>query len=289
MSSLPVVSIVGGSGHLGQHIVRAFLEPTRKSQFKEIRVVTRNGGSSTPQEFAQQGASVLTYDENALEPLVSVLKDSDIVINMIGVVLKAMQTLKARLYFPSDSGVDPRLHDFSNPEWDAKRLDRELVSELLPSSTCTCSVYPGLFLEHSIGPWYGLSSRAERYEQSGAHESKIRFTSLPDIGRSVVDLSLLPEPPEHVHLAGDTKAIIGVARTMESAVAGPIEVVETDLDKYKKDVLTGPGDRPEKNLRFLVGEGKIDHSDKGLGNDNEIVNPGQKRWGWWGLCNWDLA
>lgn len=205
-------------------------------------------------------------------------------------VLKALKGSRVRLYFPSEFGVDHRIHDFSNPEWDAKKAHIKLASEVLPSSARTCSVYAALFLEHSLGPWYGLSSKNSRYEvlvKAGPlhTESRISFTSKQDIGRSIVELSLLPEPPQFVHLAGDTRTIREVAKEMERSGSGPIEIVEIDLDNYKSSVLEGTENRPERNLRFLMGEGKIDHSETGLGNDRELINPGEKKWRWKGVAD----
>jgi len=37
---------------------------------------------------------------------------------------------------------------------------------------------------------------------------------------------------------------------------------------------------PARFLRFLMGERKIEHTTRGLGNSNESVNPGESVWKW---------
>lgn len=79
MSDLPTVTIAGGSGALGQHIVSAFLN--KKDRFREILILTRDIKSPLLQEFVQQGAKLVAFNEKDSESLPAVLKDSDIVVN----------------------------------------------------------------------------------------------------------------------------------------------------------------------------------------------------------------
>jgi hypothetical protein len=44
-------------------------------------------------------------------------------------------------------------------------------------------------------------------------------------------------------------------------------------------VLRGPAVTPERHLRFLMGDGRIDHTAVGMGNANELVNLGERRGG----------
>jgi hypothetical protein len=74
---------------------------------------------------------------------------------------------------------------------------------------------------------------------------------------------------------------------MGAAGAGNIEVTEIPLDEYKKEKTAKLSSDPADYLRFLAGEDKIDHTDAGLGDDNELVNPQQLLWEWTTLT--DLA
>ncbi|MGG6497934.1 UNVERIFIED_CONTAM: hypothetical protein NY603_33920, partial [Bacteroidetes bacterium 56_B9] len=62
--------------------------------------------------------------------------------------------------------------------------------------------------------------------------------------------------------------------------SSPIAVKEIELNEYKRRAIAENVPDPMKYLRFLMGEGKINHTESGLGNDNELVNPGQSLWKW---------
>ncbi len=79
MLDLPTVTVAGGSGALGEHIVRAFLN--KKDHFQEIRVLTRDVKSPLLQELVLQGAKLVAFDPKDPESLSRALKDSDIVVN----------------------------------------------------------------------------------------------------------------------------------------------------------------------------------------------------------------
>lgn len=72
-----------------------------------------------------------------------------------------------RLYFPSEFGVNHYLHDFEHDEWNAKKHHFRLAGELIPNIR-VCRVYAGLFLEESVGPWFGFFTKQGRYEAVGS-------------------------------------------------------------------------------------------------------------------------
>ncbi|KAM0582024.1 hypothetical protein ACHAP0_001425 [Verticillium nonalfalfae] len=189
-------------------------------------------------------------------------------------LLRALPQSSVKLYFPSEFGVDHYVHDFAHDEWDAKKNHIRLAEELIPEIR-VCRVFPGLFLEDSIGPWFGFHTKLNRYEAVGSPDEATSYTSMHDVGRALAALAVLPpaEVPEKVHLAGDTKSVAEIARIMEEASEDqkPIEVSTVDLNPYKANLLANPEPTPEKYLRFLMGEGLIKHTAGGLGNDNSII------------------
>jgi hypothetical protein len=176
------------------------------------------------------------------------------------------------------------VHDFPHEEWDAKKKHYRLAQEVIPNIRI-CRVYAGLFLEDSIGPWFGFDTKRGRYEAVGSTDQITSYTSMRDVGRALGVLSTLDpgKVPEQVHLAGDSKSMAQIARIMEEASGekeGGIEVTSVPLTEYKADVFANPRPTPEKYLRFLMAEGLIDHTGKGLGNDNALVEgaEGFERW-----------
>jgi hypothetical protein len=72
---------------------------------------------------------------------------------------------------------------------------------------------------------------------------------------------------------------------MSAAGAGDVELKTVELDSYRDKALSRQyEDRGAiVCLRFVMGDGRVDYRPKeegGLGNDNEVVNPGQSQFVW---------
>lgn len=295
MTSGSVVAIAGATGHLGKHVVSAFLSSPLKNDFSEIIILSRHGGNS--KEFLSPVTNVKvttrTYTE---EHLHEALEGVDILVNTIGAsghafkekLLRALPNTNVQVYLPSEFGVDHYVHDFPHLEWDQKKRHVELARELIPHKK-VCRVFCGLFLEDSIGPWFGLDTKHSRYESVGSAKTPISFTSLGDVGKTVASLCTLAPNliPDRVHVAGDTRSISEVADIMGAAGAGKVDVEEIDLNKYKQETTAKLSKDPAAFLRFLMGEGNIRHTPDGLGNDNDLVNRDEQLWKWETLA--DLA
>ncbi|KAM0573557.1 hypothetical protein ACHAP9_001995 [Verticillium nonalfalfae] len=276
--SSTTVAIAGGTGNLGYKIVQALLSDQLRPRFRELVVLARNESEKTA-SLRSKGATVRLYSEGNLK---SALEGVNVLINTVGAtghhfkeqLLRALPQSSVKLYFPSEFGVDHYVHDFAHDEWDAKKNHIRLAEELIPEIR-VCRVFPGLFLEDSIGPWFGFHTKLNRYEAVGSPDEATSYTSMHDVGRALAALAVLPpaEVPEKVHLAGDTKSVAEIARIMEEASEDqkPIEVSTVDLNPYKANLLANPEPTPEKYLRFLMGEGLIKHTAGGLGNDNSII------------------
>lgn len=286
----PSVAIAGAAGHLGQYITAAFLSPPFQDAFSRIILLSRqeHGASSPLAQYKSHEKVVFRqYDENNPG---SALDGVQVLVNTIGAsghdfkekLLRAIPGSDVRLYFPSEFGVDHYIHDFPHGEWDRKKKHDALAREIIPSVKI-CRVFCGLFLEDSIGPWFGLDTKHGKYESVGPASSPVSFTALGDVGRVVAQLASRPvdQIPETVHIGGDTKSVADIAKIMEQAGAGGIRVKEVDIQEYKSGAMNfTTSTDPAMFLRFLMGERKIQHTEEGVGNDNESVNPGEKVWKW---------
>ncbi|KAH7369170.1 isoflavone reductase family protein [Plectosphaerella cucumerina] len=285
---LPSVAVAGGTGNLGSKIVTQLLASSSLPRFRDLIVLARAESDKT-RGFQSQGATVRVYSE---DNLTKALDGVDVLINTVGPsghhfkekLLRALPQTSVKLYFPSEFGVDHYVHDFPHEEWDAKKKHYRLAQEVI-SNIRICRVYAGLFLEDSIGPWFGFDTKHGRYEAVGSPDQITSYTSMRDVGRALGVLSTLDpgKVPEQVHLSGDSKSMAQVARIMEEASGekeGGIEVTSVPLAEYKADVFANPRPTPERYLRFLMAEGLIDHTEKGLGNDNALVE-GAEGFGRW--------
>ncbi|KAA8642008.1 hypothetical protein EYZ11_003969 [Aspergillus tanneri] len=291
----PVVAIAGATGHLGKHVASAFLSPPLCSHFSEIILLSRQDTLSpqVPDSRCEVKLTTRKYDENNLA---AALEDVQILVNTVGAsghefkekLLRALPETEVEVYFPSEFGVDHYIHDFPHLEWDQKTKHFNLARQLTPKVK-VCRVFSGLFLEDSIGPWFGFDTKNGKYESVGSPHTPISFTSLDDVGRSVAALCALPKEkiPDVAHLAGDTQSISEIAGIMKDAGAGQIDVTEISLQKYKDATTAQTSWYPASYLRFLMGENRINHTSTGLGNVNELVNADQKLWKWGSLA--DLA
>jgi hypothetical protein len=196
-------------------------------------------------------------------------------------LLRAIPNTSVKLYFPSEFGVNHYVHDFSAKEWDSKKRHYKLAQELIPNVKIV-RVYAGLFLEDSIGPWFGFHTKRGTYEAIGSADVRSSYTSMSDVGKALALLASSPleSIPDQVHLSGTNKSVNEIAKIMQSEGAGAIEVTSIPLDEYKATTVQQGTDHLERYLRFLMGERKINHSEGGLGSSNELVNPGQSLWKW---------
>ncbi|KAH7399695.1 hypothetical protein BKA66DRAFT_452386 [Pyrenochaeta sp. MPI-SDFR-AT-0127] len=271
-----VVAIAGATGSLGLIVAKVFLLPQFRTRFHDVIVLARSESPKT-EELISLGAKLRLYSEDTLE---TVLRDVDAVVNVVGPsghdfkmrLLRCLPLTSVSLYFPSEFGVNHYVHDFSHEEWDAKKHHFHLAQDLIPRAHI-CRVYAGLFLEDSIGPWFGFFTKDAKYEAVGSPAQKTSYTSMYDVGRALAILASSPQAdvPEEVHLSGDSKSFSEIATIMEEHGASRIEVSSVPLESYRAQVLAKPSPTPERYLRFLMGEGKIDHTDKGLGNQNGVV------------------
>lgn len=289
-SKKPTVAIAGSSGHLGAYVFKALISPQFRSSYSKVIVLQRPESSSHNAESISpahdKSYTEVAYDESNLS---ACLKGVDVLINCIGSsghefkdkLLRAIPGTGVKLYVPSEFGVDHTVHDFSHPEWDRKKLHHEISREIL-TDTKVCRVFPGLFMEDSIGPWFGFDTANARYECIGSKQAYASYTSLEDVGKVVAQLARMPvdRVPPYVHIAGDTVNIVEIAKMMEDAGSSKIEIKEVDMKGYKTKTLEDKTSDPSRCLRFLMGDRNLDHTMDGLGNANQLVNPDESNWKW---------
>ena len=297
----PTVAIAGPTGKLGEGIVAAFTSSLFRNRFANIILLSRHEDLSVPGCTTRP----ISYDVSIIKQS---LKDVDVVVNALStsaygtkraLVTAISQTTSAQLYFPSEFGVDHQLPgpegqrgtdaDFAHGEWAKKKALRTetetLFAEAGRHDVKICHVYCSLMLEISLGPWFGLSVKNRHFEAAGSVDEKVSWTSIPDIGRAVAALSLLPldKVPSDVRISGDAKSIREVAQILdEVAVDGQAITVENvDVEEKRRHAREklGRGD-PASFIVLSMGTGKLDFSSTGRGNNNELINPGEQSWRW---------
>jgi len=96
----------------------------------------------------------------------------------------------------------------------------------------------------------------------------------------------LEKVPNQLHIFGTSASTSEVAKLMVDAQNMPrseISVKTIDAAEYRCKTMESGARDPAGYVRFLIGNGSIDHRSKaegGIGDDNELVNPGGTRWKW---------
>ncbi|KAJ5504154.1 hypothetical protein N7463_007028 [Penicillium fimorum] len=250
MASLtrPVLAIAGATGHLGKHITAAFLSSIFQDKFSEIILLSRNESCLFQPSSSQAGVKLTTrrYNEHNLE---EALQGIQILVNTVGPaghdfkanIVVALPRTDIRVYFPSEFGVDHYGHDFAHLEWHEKKKHYANVQSVVAHMKIF-RVFCGVFLEDSIGPWFGLDTKNGKYTSIGSFRTPVSFTSLDDVGRAVASLANMPAEkiPDVVHVGGDSRSIVEIAGIMESTGAGRIDIDCLPYEKYKVGTVTKP-------------------------------------------------
>ena len=288
------IAIAGASGDLGQRIVTAFTSELFKKRFKEIIVLSRK-------PYNAVGTTNRLYSP---DDIASSLQDVDVVVNCIGskgdtvpfkkALIEAIAATKTvQLYFPSEFGVDHYINGgndaaFDFVEWQHKKnlftSAKDTFKAVGRDDIKIVHVFPGLLMELSIGPWFGMDCTTGRFEAIGRRDRKSTYTSMSDVGNAVAALASMDPSiiPEHVRISGDCVDMKEIVVMMSNARDEPFSLSIVEAKEFRAQGLVVPenvGD-PSRYLRVLIGNGKINFSKSGKGNHNELVNPAEGMWKW---------
>ncbi|KAI5121372.1 hypothetical protein M0805_001185 [Coniferiporia weirii] len=305
------IAIAGATGRLGQVITETLLT-TFKPFFSRVIALTRDSSSSKAQDLAALGAELAEVRlDGGGEEIVAQLRNAfqgvDIVVNVLGmtdalvkdVVAQEAIGAGAKVYFPSEFGIDHRANDFpgfDHEEWIKKRKHFSYATELAEQkggNVKVIAVYTGLFLEDSLDPRFGIDISTRTVTAIGPSDARVTYTSKVDIARAVAQLAILAmlspaaladSVPAHVHIAGCTRSATEMAAALDrhtSPNKGKCRVMEESVnaakDKLREAAATGRVGPPAGYIRVVMGEGKLDFSGD---NSNELVNPNERLWKW---------
>ncbi|KAF8588228.1 isoflavone reductase family protein [Ramaria rubella] len=288
-----VVAIAGGTGNLGSIISKTILKQPYRIYFSRIILLVRNPATPISQELKGLGGELVQVDINDPIVLNKSLKGVDILINVLGTqdhhakdkILDAVLANNILLYIPSEFGVDHRLNDFEQIEWERKKKHVARARREGGDKMKVVAVYAGLFLEDSIGPWFGFDTKNKHYTCIGSPETLVSFTSKGDMAQSIVQVVLqyFSSPstlPDDIRIAGTTTSYNQIRQIMSRESNEDINLTSLgDPNAYKKELQEryGSGSNVAGYIRLIMGQGKLDFSKENL---NELVNPEGKQWRW---------
>ncbi|KAG8859709.1 hypothetical protein FRB96_004283 [Tulasnella sp. 330] len=283
------VAIVGATGDLGSSVTKAFLDLYPET-FNRVIILTRNPQSDGAKALEALGAELLQTNG----PIYAgALKGVDVLVNAAGpginpeendALVKEAVASGARLYFPSEFGMDHRYGPQNHVWFHEKERHVGAARNLAHDQLKVIKVYIGMFTEIIFSAFLGFDTENGIYTSlgTGTSDKKIAITSTADIGASVARLSILAaaDPksvPDDVRISGDNKSINELAEIVSKATGKTIKVVE-------EPVVEGADDKDGEDMADLARLLRLNFShgatDFSKDNDNELVNPGQKYWTW---------
>ncbi|KPI43229.1 uncharacterized protein AB675_7163 [Cyphellophora attinorum] len=295
------IAVAGATGDLGTRLIHGFLDVDLRGGSAGLIALVRKESDKT-QEWEKQGVEVRTIDgSSSQQDLVGALDGVDVLVNALPTsgaalrdnIARALPKTALKVYFPSEFGVDHRLHDFNIPEWDGKRAHYDLVQKTLRENNnfgiIVCRLFVGLFLHSGISAAYGFDTAKSVYEAVGSLDQIMNYTDTSDVAKVVVDLSTRVvrgmKIPQDLRIAGTHASFRDIASIMGKAGAENVELRSVDLQEFRERALARKYEDRDavECLRFIMGDGRDDYRDVkegGLGNDNVMVNGDERVFKW---------
>ncbi|KAG8932662.1 hypothetical protein FRC02_000765 [Tulasnella sp. 418] len=300
MSTLPAVALAGATGNIGSHIARGFLTSESRSSFSDIIILTRDLNNEVAQGFkANHGATIRQVDFNDEASIEKALEGVTVVVDALGagpggkglrsreLLLEAASKAGAKIYFPSEYGVDVSKVDYSVPIWRAKQVFQEKARA---TSMKIITVTAGIFMESAFTPGMGFDTANLKWTIIGSPNTKFTVTSKGDVGLSVASFASIavktPDAvPNDVRIAGHVLSFEEARQIFTKDSGDDIKYELLDLEstgkEYREKAKTvAITDSPLVSfvpfLRLALAEGMVDYST----NNNDLINSHEKSWKW---------
>ncbi|KAJ9078699.1 hypothetical protein DSO57_1003970 [Entomophthora muscae] len=267
------VTIIGGTGQLGQYLTREFLS---QGTFK-VKVLTRVESKATElhEEFRQKGADIVQVDYKDQASIKSALQNTHVVISALGSYdlfenqerfINAAKEAGVVRFVPSEFGID--VEGNTNPFFAPKVKTRQA----LESSGLEYTYYnTGFFIDHLLLPIFGFDIPNCKVSIVGKGETKVSVTSLNDVAKFVVETINLPQAKNSkLNITGDESTLLDIANDAAKIKAKPFEIEHIPAEKAQAILDDGSTDGMTKALNLL----RLEIENGGVinkGNDASLV------------------
>lgn len=288
------IAIFGINGALGKPTLEALTSSTFADKFQlPVLAVTRDASkvTSTDQVKYIQGDYI-----TGQAALISELKGIDVIVELLSPnpdVFAATEAIaaavKPKLYIPTQFGIDIEAGSEVLPGFLGIKVEH--ADKIRASGIKVVDVYTSLFAEPGSFLYENIASvggdpAAKKVTYLGSPNTKISFSTLPDVGRVITSLAATPvsEIPQKVRVQSGEVTPAEVVARYEKTHDVKFEVSEISKEQALEDgkKVWAEGFNPSRFLYYLqvlASQG----AGKGLSfvkNDNELVNPGEKLWKW---------
>ncbi|CAG8583395.1 8454_t:CDS:2 [Paraglomus occultum] len=242
MSSSPLtnVTVAGGTGVLGFHIVEALLNDG-SFNVKVLRRLPKTANEKA-ELLASKGAEIIYADYNQHDDLVQVLSGTDALISAAapGVanggydfdalqtpLLNAAKAAGVRRFIPSEFGTETQLGD--HPMTDTKATFRQKVKE---SGLEYTFIITGTFAEYLGWVGFDIKNKTAKFYVDGT--SALAVTSLSDIGKYTAETLKLEESRNAtIRIAGSMFPLNEILKLFEEATGSKWEVTVDKEIKHR--------------------------------------------------------
>lgn len=191
--TIRTVAILGGTGTLGKHMVKAFLDASPK--FEKIVVTTRSESSASSLPKGVEPRIVTDY--NDLKQLEEALKGVDCVVSCVAsdsvgtqaAWAPALAAAGIKLFFPSEYGITENEEEaeLADNYYNASR--RKFLEACKANGIPTVRFCPGWFGEYlDVPPLYTVDIEKGTVEINGDGNAAVTWTYQEDVAAGVANL-----------------------------------------------------------------------------------------------------
>lgn len=286
------IAIIGLSGVLGQPTLEA-AQTIFADQIKfPIKALTTSAGKVSTDKVEY---IVANYDDP--EKVAESIKNVDVVIDLVAFnpaatsgVDKVISIVKPKLYIPSQFGIEIEKADLLFPGFLKAKTDRSIAARAQGIKTVDIITNffakPGSFLYEFVGH-AGIDPASKTITVRGSLDSTFAYSSIADIGRSVVSVALQDPTklPDTVRIHSGTISFKDVKERWEKDHNSTLKVAKTYT---KEEALEEAQAKWAKGFDFadffyylhnIAAQG-VDKGASFSKSENELVNPGESLWKW---------
>jgi len=243
------VLIVGGTGGLGEHIVRGFLQPRYRGVFRTHVLVRPDALANAAKkavidDFAEAGAIIRVGDLKdaaaakaataGIDAVVSAVSGAELVTSSMTLIQGAKESGVKR-FIPSEFGFDWTAYanekDYPTAVFKWKSMIKEAAVKAGLEWTL---VMTGAFHSYATQPLFGFDLKAGTVRFQGGPNVRLQATSRVDIGNLVPEVLLHPSSRNAVvRLAGDVLTLEQLAQRVEAAGGKKLERSVTSVEQMR--------------------------------------------------------
>jgi len=243
------VLIVGGTGGLGEHIVRGFLQPRYRGVFRTHVLVRADAFANAAKkavidDFAEAGAIIRVGDLKdaaaaktataGMDAVLSAVNGAELVSSSLNLIQGAKESGVKR-FIPSEFGFDWTAYadekDFPTAVFKWKKSIKEAAAKAGLEWTL---IMTGGFHSYVTTPLFGYDLKANSVRLQGSGAVRMQATSRVDIGNLVPEVLLHPSSRNAVvRLAGDLLTLEQLAQRVEAVSGKKLERTVTSVEQMR--------------------------------------------------------